>query len=70
MYRVCMTELNTLTGEKKRYRYKQDFKSLVKAIKKARWLMNEIDLAFPVTDEYEYFVKVEKSKTDFLKRSN
>ncbi|EKH8691975.1 hypothetical protein O9110_004057 [Salmonella enterica] len=65
-----MTELNTLTGEKKRYRYKQDFKSLVKAIKKARWLMNEIDLAFPVTDEYEYFVKVEKSKTDFLKRSN
>lgn len=62
MYKVYVTELNTLTGEKKRYRYKQDFKSLVKAIKKVRWLMNEIDFAFPVTDEYEYLVKVEKVK--------
>ncbi|EBJ3540419.1 hypothetical protein DSQ34_25695 [Salmonella enterica] len=62
MYKVYMTELNTLTGEKKRYRYKQDFKSLVKATRKARWLMNEIDFAFPVTDEYEYLVSVEKVK--------
>ncbi|ELM3428660.1 hypothetical protein RYQ88_000093 [Salmonella enterica] len=62
MYKVYMIELNTLTGEKKRYRYKQDFKSLVKATRKARWLMNEIDFTFPVTDEYEYLVSVEKVK--------
>lgn len=53
MYKVYVTELNTLTGEKKCYGYKQGFKSLGKAVKLTRKLMDEIDRLRPVPDEYE-----------------
>ncbi|EMD3330004.1 hypothetical protein VQ366_001213 [Salmonella enterica] len=63
MYEVYLTELNTLTGEKKCYGYKQGFKSLGKALKLTRELMDEIDSFRPVADEYEYTIEVAKSKT-------
>ncbi|EBH8906801.1 hypothetical protein J5047_000373 [Salmonella enterica] len=63
MYKVYLTELNTLTGEKKCYGHKQGFKSLGKAVKLTRELMDEIDSFRPVPDEYEYTIEVAKSKT-------
>lgn len=63
MYKVYLTELNTLTGEKKCYWHKQGFKSLGEAVKLTRELMDEIDSFRPVPDEYEYTIKVAKSKT-------
>ncbi|EDW0698480.1 hypothetical protein KV01_002864 [Salmonella enterica subsp. enterica] len=62
MYKVYLTELNTLTGEKKCYGHKQGFKSLGKAMKLTRELMNEIDSFRPVADEYEYTIEVGKAK--------
>ncbi|EAM9428797.1 hypothetical protein OFS95_003831 [Salmonella enterica] len=62
MYKVYVTELNTLTGEKKCYGHKQGFKSLGKAVKLTRELMNEIDRFRPVPDEYEYTIEVGKVK--------
>ncbi|EDC5552525.1 hypothetical protein GAR96_11265 [Salmonella enterica] len=63
MYNVYLTQLNTLTGEKKRYGHKQGFKSLGKAMKLTRELMDEIDSFRPEPDEYEYTIEVGKSKT-------
>lgn len=62
MYKVYVTELNTLTGEKKCYGYKQGFKSLGKAVKLTRKLMNDIDRLRPVPDEYEYTIDIGKEK--------
>ncbi|EHN6574728.1 hypothetical protein KJI99_001728 [Salmonella enterica subsp. enterica serovar Anecho] len=63
MYKVYLTELNTLTGEKKCYGHKQGFKSLGEAVKLTRELMDEINRFRPVPDEYEYTIEVGKSKT-------
>ncbi|OHG31838.1 hypothetical protein [Salmonella enterica] len=62
MYKVYVTELNVLTGEKKCYGYRQGFKSLGKAVKLTRELMDEIDRFRPVPDEYEYTIEVGKVK--------
>lgn len=62
MYKVYVTELNVLTGEKKCYGHKQGFKSLGKAMKLTRELMDEIDRFRPVPDEYEYTIEVGKVK--------
>ncbi|EKR5678140.1 hypothetical protein P8M99_001731 [Salmonella enterica] len=62
MYKVYVTELNVLTGEKKCYGHKQGFKSLGKAMKLTRELMDEIDRFRPVPDEYEYTIEVGKAK--------
>ncbi|EHK1061052.1 hypothetical protein J4S57_004887 [Salmonella enterica] len=62
MYKVYVTELNVLTGEKKCYGYRQGFKSLGKAMKLTRELMDEIDRLSPVPDEYEYTIEVGKVK--------
>ncbi|EBE8912428.1 hypothetical protein C6Z45_23825 [Salmonella enterica] len=62
MYKVYVTELNVLTGEKKCYGLKQGFKSLGKAVKLTRKLMNDIDRLRPVPDEYEYIIDIGKEK--------
>ncbi|EAW1317441.1 hypothetical protein LSE82_001416 [Salmonella enterica] len=63
MYKVYVTELNVLTGEKKCYGLKQGFKSLGKAEKLTRKLMNDIDRLRPVPDEYEYTIDIGKEKS-------
>ncbi|EAP4732667.1 hypothetical protein EGD47_25135 [Salmonella enterica] len=62
MYKVHVTEINTLTGEIRRYEHKQKFKSPRKAVKLTRELMDEIDRLRPVPDEYEYRIDVGKVK--------
>ncbi|EKE0153902.1 hypothetical protein OS665_003539 [Salmonella enterica] len=62
MYKVYVTELNVLTGEKKCYGHKQGFKSLGKAMKLTRKLMDEIDRFRPVPDKYEYTIDIGKEK--------
>ncbi|EEB1957097.1 hypothetical protein GNT71_13740 [Salmonella enterica] len=62
MYKVYVTELNVLTGEKKCYGYKRGFKSLGKAVKLTRKLMDEIDRFRPVPDKYEYTIDIGKEK--------
>ncbi|EBA2274626.1 hypothetical protein SI56_00430 [Salmonella enterica] len=62
MYKVYVTELNVLTGEKKCYECKQRFKSLGKAVKLTRKLMDDVDRLRPVPDEYEYTIDIGKVK--------
>ncbi len=70
MYKVHVTEINTLTGEIRRYEHKQKFKSLREAVKLIRKVMGEINRLRPVPDEYEYRVEAGKVKTESLTRCN